>query len=74
MGTSTWLHHFLMLSDQPMAVKQQLALDKQELHKQVPKLFGVGGGRISELRRRIAEHDVLTFSFVRHPFERLVVS
>jgi len=81
-GTSTWLKHFLRLSPKANLITENV--DSDQLHRTVPKMFKFGKTEIDELYGAInsgatsAIHSfsrgrgVLNFSFVRHPFDRLV--
>lgn len=80
-GTSTWLKHFLSMS--PYA---KLGIEGPEkLHKVVPPLFEFPERDLRELGDLVEQSDapsaiqsfaskrnLLSFSFVRHPFDRLV--
>ena len=63
-GTTTWLAHFLSLADLP-----QDEVEDVHLHQDVPKLFPVHRGDPSI---GILAQATISFSMVRHPFERIV--
>ena len=81
-GTSTWLKHFVLLA--PNDTTLQGLDDPAELHKVVPPFFKFSQADFHELdsysddsrlamQRFLARRTpALTFSFVRHPFDRLV--
>ena len=67
-GTTTWLAHFLNISD--LTLEQKAVVNTSRLlHKVVPPLFKVPRHLlpISQLAK-----STVSFSMVRHPFERLV--
>jgi len=68
-GTTSWLSNFLLISSKYQHLFSKIQSSKK-LHVQVPKLFRVPELRSSE-RRDLFEKSV-SFSIVRHPFERLV--
>jgi len=69
-GTTTWLTHFLLLH--PIARKKYDAtkISSGKLHNKIPFFFTVPAKNPKELRK-LAESSI-SFSMVRHPFERLV--
>ena len=68
MGTTTWLAHFLNISD--LTLEQKAVVNTSRLlHKVVPPLFKVPRQLLPI--SKLAESTV-SFSMVRHPFERLV--
>jgi len=70
-GTTSWLKNFLMISDQN---QKQLSgkINGGNLHSIVPELFKLPAAlrKYSELRNLVEKS--ISFSVVRHPFERLV--
>ena len=67
-GTTTWLAHFLNMSD--LSPEQKAAVNtSQLLHKIVPPLFRVPR---QLLPISTLADSTISFSMVRHPFERLV--
>jgi len=68
-GTSTWLAHFLSLHEEGSKRFNVSAMAPGMLHGQVPKLFKPPSKNIKKLRD-LAEESI-SFSMVRHPFERL---
>jgi len=65
-GTSTWLQHFLTLADLP---EDEEELIQHRLHAEVPRLFSVDPRDPSI---PLLAQATISFSMVRHPFERLV--
>lgn len=68
-GTTTWLGHFLTLSNITEPEFSRIADSSPLLHQIVPKIFKVRG-RGEKLSKIISR--AVSFSMVRHPFERLV--
>jgi len=68
-GTTSWLYHFLDLSSLTSELKNLTQQSSRALHTLVPRLFAWHGDQ--EELRTLAQ-SVITFSVVRHPFERLV--
>ena len=69
-GTSTWMKHFALLDP-----KKRFDPTKKNLHSVVPPLFSKRkqiGERKVDLVKYFKDNQYLTFSFVRHPFDRLV--
>lgn len=71
-GTTTWLHQFLELSKyKKNIIVEEFGSDYSKmLHRTVPSLFRIRSLRNTDIRG-LAEHTI-SFSMVRHPFERLV--
>ena len=71
MGTVTWLQHFSKLSPKTRDLPKI-----KGIHGKIPVLFSirrqVGLGKRTDLVSYLKENDYLSFSFVRHPFDRLV--
>ena len=71
MGTVTWLQHFAMLSPQ---TRDNPKLN--HIHSKIPKLFSIRHQVDRKSRKNLVaylkDNNYLTFSFVRHPFDRLV--
>jgi len=65
-GTTTWLQHFLALSDLPQMQKKEIG---QHLHMKVPQLFTF---HPEDLPISSLAKTTISFSMVRHPFVRLV--
>ena len=81
-GTSTWLSHFLKLSNHS---DMNLDEDPAKIHARVPKMFKLTASVKQELdgiadevdfilalKRFFKKNEILNFSFVRHPFKRVV--
>ena len=68
-GTSTWMKHFALLDP-----NKRFDPNSMKLHSQIPPLFSVKKqiGKTDNLWEYFKENQYLTFSFVRHPFDRLV--
>jgi len=64
-GSSTWRLHFLNLANLPEEEKQRIK-DHNQIHKTVHTHFAVTGDP-GDLAKQ-----TVSFSFVRHPYERLV--
>ena len=85
-GTSTWLKHFTRLTPLPELFDHPDLNDVNKLHEMVPRMFDVKPQMKAEILTDVERHgsakkaihsflqryDILNFSFVRHPFERLV--
>jgi len=65
-GTSTWLRHFLSLAKP--ALKEE-EITQSTLHREVPRLFSV---EAQDPPIPLLANNTISFSMVRHPFERLV--
>ena len=75
-GTSTWMQHFNNLQD------PELRLDKEKKHNNafhtiIPKRFSIvnqigKGFNFQSVKKYFSDNEYLTFSFVRHPFDRIV--
>jgi len=65
-GTSTWLQHFLSLADLP---EEEEEIVQHRLHAEVPRLFSV---EPRDPSIPLLAQATISFSMVRHPFERLV--
>lgn len=80
-GTSTWMHHFSLLDP-----KHRFVHSKGDLHSRIPFLFSITKQiyKRSSLRQFrqannswffnhfLKKNHYLTFTFIRHPFDRLV--
>ena len=70
-GTVTWLQHFSKLSP-----KTRDLPEIKGIHGKIPVLFSIrrqiGLAKNTDLVSYLKENDYLTFSFIRHPFDRLV--
>jgi len=67
-GTTTWLNYFLSLSNLPN--KSKILVDSSpKLHKRIPPLFKLAP---NDPDVRILAQSAVSFSTVRHPFERVV--
>ena len=86
-GTSTWLAHLSLLTEHPEKYRKMIVEQNVEkLHLEVTPEFDLEHDDVidlwnnfensenvtSTIRSFNAEKDILHFSFVRHPFERLV--
>ena len=75
-GTSTWMQHFNALQD------PERRLDKENKHNNafhniIPQRFSIKkqigkGFDFKSVKKYFSDNDYLTFSFVRHPFDRIV--
>ena len=71
-GTSTWMQHFNALQD------PERRLDKKKnFHNIIPGRFSIGKqiGKefdFESVKKYFNDNEYLTFSFVRHPFDRIV--
>ena len=63
MGTTTWMIHFVRFLPDEQGSHFQ-GMNSHQLHFEVPPLFKLKPSQNIE--------DFFTFSFVRHPFERLI--
>ena len=67
----TWLQHFSKLSP-----KTRDLPEIKGIHGKIPVLFSIrrqiGLAKNTDLVSYLKENDYLTFSFIRHPFDRLV--
>ena len=79
-GTSTWMQHFNALLD-PEHQKKISYMPKNgkkiDLHNFIPRRFSVyeqTGMKFDfkSLKKYFSDNEYLTFSFVRHPFDRIV--
>ena len=70
-GTVTWLQHFSKLSP-----KTRDLPEIKGIHAKIPILFSIGRqigiSRNTDLVSYLKKNDYLSFSFIRHPFDRLV--
>jgi hypothetical protein len=70
-GTVTWLQHFSKLSS-----KTRDLPEIKGIHAKIPILFSIGRqigiSRNTDLVSYLKKNDYLSFSFIRHPFDRLV--
>jgi len=69
-GTTTWLTHFLRLSNLSDDAKNDTMFSSPKLHRNIPPLFRVPNDH--DLDLRMLAKSTTSFSMVRHPFERLV--
>jgi len=69
-GTTTWLTHFLRLSNLSEDAKNDTMFSSPKLHRNIPPLFRVPNDH--DLDLRMLAKSTTSFSMVRHPFERLV--
>ena len=68
-GTTTWLTHFLELSDQKNTMMEEFGPNYSKmLHRTVPGLFKINSLRDTNIKS-LAKYST-SFSMVRHPFER----
>ena len=75
-GTSTWMHHFNALLDPDNRVVPKNG-KKIDLHNFMPRRFSVHEQTgmkfdFKSLKKYFSDNEYLTFSFVRHPFDRIV--
>ncbi len=77
-GTTTWLDYFKKLSDAKFSMRN---MTNKKLHIEIPPKFDISRlsrdvrwnfETASRMKRFNERHDLLSFSFVRHPFDRLV--
>ena len=80
-GTSTWMQHFNALLDPEHQKKisyiQPDNGKKIDLHNFIPRRFSVHEQTgmkfdFKSLKKYFSDNEYLTFSFVRHPFDRIV--
>ena len=66
------MEHFVTLSNLDSKIKKRIIHDKLLLHEMVPKLLHKKGqGREDfDVAGLVKKYSLLSFSFVRHPFER----
>jgi len=85
-GTTTWLTHFKDLTDAITQAERKILESKVEntyelLHNVVPRKFKLSTDLLNisntsqatfanALNQHFLDNNVLSFSFVRHPFER----
>ena len=79
-GSSTWLKHFWTLrpelfeedfGHEEMHVKVPKAFWAKNLQKEYPSLKKIiKGTNLTEFNEFLQDEGFLTFSFIRHPFER----
>ena len=66
-GTTTWMRHFIKLLPKERQVQKNFdQMDSHQLHAQLPNEFKATRGQPLDLSHYFA------FSFVRHPYDRLV--
>jgi len=66
-GTTTWMRHFIKLLPKERQVQRNFdQMDSHQLHAQLPNEFKATRGQHLDLSHHFA------FSFVRHPYDRLV--
>lgn len=68
-GTTSWLSNFLLISSKYQNLFNTIKSSKK-LHVEVPKLFRAP--QLKSFERRELFETSVSFSIVRHPFERLV--
>ena len=68
------MEHFVTLSNLDSKTKKRIIHDKSLLHEMLPKLLHKTGQgkRGFDVETFAKKHSLLTFSFVRHPFDRIV--
>ena len=79
-GTSTWMQHFNALLDPEHQKKISYIPPngkKIDLHNFIPRRFSVHEQTgmkfdFKSLKKYFSDNEYLTFSFVRHPFDRIV--
>jgi hypothetical protein len=86
-GTTTWMQHFNALLDPehqpriPYLRKEDRVVPKKgkkiDLHNFMPRRFSVHKQtgmkfNFESLKKYFSDNEYLTFSFVRHPFDRIV--
>ena len=66
------MEHFVALSNLNSKLKRRITSDKFFMHETVPKLLHKDGQELEnfDVASFAKQHNLLTFSFVRHPFER----
>jgi len=69
-GTTTWLTNFLLISSQHHHLYEQGFITDKQLHTEVPQLFRLPDLDEDKMKKFFGES--ISFSIVRHPFERLV--
>ena len=75
-GTSTWMQHFNALQD-PEHRLDTVKKQKNAFHNIIPQRFSIGkqigkGLDFKSVKKYFSNNEYLTFSFVRHPFDRIV--
>ena len=66
-GTTTWMRHFIKLLPKERQVQKNFdQMDSHQLHAQLPNEFKATKSQSLDLSHYFA------FSFVRHPYDRLV--
>ena len=75
-GTSTWMQHFNALQDPEHRLDTEKK-HKNAFHNIIPRLFSIGkqigkGLDFKSVKKYFSDNEYLTFSFVRHPFDRIV--
>ena len=75
-GTSTWMTHFndLLDPEHRISPEKKKSIDyhkfippKFSIHKQIGMRFD-----LKSIKKYLSDNEYLTFSFVRHPFDRIV--
>ncbi len=79
-GSTTWLEYFVHLSNLPAEEKAKISEDGRMLHDIIPKTFDPwkslkkpvesGNGTHLSFNEKLKENKILSFTFVRHPFDR----
>ena len=66
------MERFVKISNLESKIKNRIIHDKELLHKFVPKLLHKKGQEREDfdVAGLVEKYSLLTFSFVRHPFER----
>ena len=75
-GTSTWMQHFNALQD-PERRLDNGKKHNNAFHNIIPQRFSIRkqigeGFDFESVKKYFSDNDYLTFSFVRHPFDRIV--
>ena len=75
-GTSTWMQHFNALQD-PERRLDKGTKHNNAFHNIIPQRFSIKkqigkGFDFKSVKKYFSDNEYLTFSFVRHPFDRIV--
>ena len=75
-GTSTWMQHFNALQDPERRLVMKTP-PNNDFHNIIPGRFSIGKqiGKefdFESVKKYFNDNEYLTFSFVRHPFDRIV--